>query len=319
MSRVVLENRLLDLSGLKGKPQALLAPTAPITPADIDFNDGPVWCSGKLDGIRNLQMKSISKSRKFLNIPNLHIQRTLGTPSLDGLDGELIVGLPTANDCIQVTTSGVMTIKGEPIFTYYVFDCWDSPGVGFADRKGYVRRKVAAAIRMGLPVKYLPQTLCRSRAELEDAIALNYEMNLEGSMVRNYNGFYKFNRATRNEGLLLKVKESADSEIHVDGFIEQERNTNELKKDETGRAKRSTHKAGMVGAGTLGKLTGIDVSSGQRVTIGTGKMKADEKLHVWLTQKDYLGRFAKYRYGTYGIKDAPRFPRFIAWRDYRDM
>lgn len=31
-------------------------------------------------------------------------------------------------------------------------------------------------------------------------------MGLEGSIVRNYDGLYKFNRSTLREGLLLKVK-----------------------------------------------------------------------------------------------------------------
>lgn len=307
------------LDALIAKTRPMLAAQVPVTAADIDFQKGPVWLSGKLDGIRNLQMKSTSKSRKLIDLPNLHVQRTLAHSILDGLDGEIVVGAPEAPNCIQATTSGVMSINGEPDFIYYVFDCWDSPNVGFADRKGYVRRRVAAARRQGLPVMYLPQVLIHTRDELEEAIGLNYELGLEGSIIRSHNGLYKFGRSTLREGLLLKVKEASDSEIHVTGFIEMEHNNNAAVKDELGLTKRSTHKAGKVGAGTLGKLVGIDVNSGKPTVIGRGKMTAVEAKHVWDNQHLYLGKFAKYRFSPYGMKDEPRFPRFICWRDERDM
>lgn len=308
-----------SMEALMEAVRPMLAASQPVTPKDIDFTKGPVWCSPKLDGIRNLQMKLISKSRKLIDIPNQHIQKTLGTPVLDGMDGELIVGLPEAGNCIQVTTSGVMSAFGAPQFAYYVFDVWDSPGVGFLARKGYLRRRVAAARRMGLPVILVPQVLCTSRDELEDAVGRNYEMGLEGSILRSYDGEYKFNRSTLREGLLLKVKESADSEIHVTGFLEMKHNQNTAVVDELGLTKRSTHKAGKIAAGTLGKLIGIDTNSGNPVVVGTGKMTAAEKLHVWQNQEKYLGAFAKYRYSPYGMKDGPRFPRFICWRSEIDL
>lgn len=296
----------------------MLAAQKPVTAEQVDLGRGPVWASPKLDGIRNLQMKSISKSRKLKDIPNRHIQQTLAHPVLDGLDGELVVGSPTAPDCIQVTTSGVMTRGGTPPFRYYVFDVWDSPGVGFVARKGYLRRRVAAASRLGLPVVLVPQVLCHNLAELQQAIADNYLMGVEGTIIRSYDDPYKFNRSTLTEGYMLKVKESMDSEIRVTGFVEMRHNQNEATLDELGLTKRSTHQANKIGAGTLGKLVGTDVTSGQSVVIGTGKMTAVEKLHVWQNQALYLGRLAKYRFASYGVKDAPRHPRFICWRDASD-
>ncbi len=297
----------------------MLAASQPVTADDIDFSKGPVWCSPKLDGIRNLQMKSISKSRKLKDIPNVHIQQTLAHSILDGMDGELIVGRPEDENCIQTTTSGVMTRGGTPQFAYYVFDVWDSPGVGFLTRKGYLRRRVQAALRHKLPVVLVPQILCTDRASLAEAIGRHYQMGLEGSIIRSYDDPYKFNRSTLTEGIMLKVKESIDSEIRVTGFEEMRHNQNEATLDELGLTKRSTHKAGKTAAGTLGKLVGVDLTSGMPVVIGTGKMTAAQKLHVWQNQHLYLGRIAKYRFASYGIKDAPRFPRFICWRDEIDL
>lgn len=120
----------------------MLAPSVPVTPEQVDLSRGPVWVSPKLDGVRNLQMNSVSKSRKLKDFPNLHTQKLFAHPILDGMDGELVVGNPTAPNAIQATTSGVMSIHGEPDVRYYLFDCWDSPKEGFLVRKAYVRRKI---------------------------------------------------------------------------------------------------------------------------------------------------------------------------------
>ena len=47
---------------------------------------------------------------------------------LQGVDGELIVGNPTAHDVFQKTTSGVMSKEGEPDVTLYAFDMWNQTG-----------------------------------------------------------------------------------------------------------------------------------------------------------------------------------------------
>ena len=84
-------------------------------------------------------------------------------------------------------------------------------------------------------------------------------------------------------------------------------------------AKYSTHKANKVGAGTLGKMVGRDLYTDQPLVIGPGKMTAAEKKHVWENQDLYRNRISKYRYSPYGVKDLPRFPRHIVWRDPVDM
>lgn len=297
----------------------MLAPSVPVTPEQVDLSRGPVWVSPKLDGVRNLQMNSVSKSRKLKDFPNLHTQKLFAHPILDGMDGELVVGNPTAPNAIQATTSGVMSIQGEPDVRYYLFDCWDSPKEGFLVRKAYVRRKFIIAKRLGLPVAYVPQILCATQAAVAAVVGQNYEMGFEGSMIRSYDDPYKYNRCTENQGWLLKVKEFRDSEAVITGFIEMEHNQNAATTDELGLTKRSTHKANKVGAGTLGKMIGRDLYTDQPLVIGPGKMTAAEKKHVWENQDLYRNRISKYRYSPYGVKDLPRFPRHIVWRDPVDM
>lgn len=301
-----------------GKSRAIrpmLAHTEPVAPSGVDVGEFGVWVSPKLDGIRCLQMGSVSKSRKLKDLPNWHVQRLLAHPLLDGMDGEVVVGSPTAPDCINATTSGVMSMTGEPAFALYVFDRWDDPETGFVQRQQVVRRRVVTAKRLGLPVMLVPQVLCLTQGAVEAAVGTNYDAGYEGSIVRSYDAKYKYNRSTRNEGVLLKVKESMDSEILVTQFIEQRSNQNEATVDALGLTKRSTHQSNKVAAGTLGKLIGVDVVTGATVTIGTGKMTAADKQHVWDNREMFMGSLAKYRYAAHGIKDLPRHPRFITWRN----
>lgn len=297
----------------------MLAPSKPVSAEQVDLSRGPVWISPKLDGVRNLQMNSVSKSRKLIDFPNKYTQRLFADPLLDGLDGELLVGNPTAPNAIQATTSGVMSINGTPDVRYYLFDCWDSPNEGFLVRKAYVRRKFMAAKRRGFPVVLVPQILCHTQEEVSFVIGENYERGFEGSMIRSYDDPYKYNRCTEKQGWLLKVKEFRDSEAIILGFEEMQNNNNEATVDELGLTKRSTHKANKVAAGTLGKMFGKDIHTGVDVVIGPGKMTAAEKHFVWNNQKQFLNKISKYRYSPYGVKDLPRFPRHIVWRDPMDI
>ena len=86
----------------------------PMLATEADFNKlrYPVCAQPKLDGIRVVIKNGVVYSRSLKPIPNKHIQALFR--HLDGLDGELIVGNPTAHDVFQKTTSGVMSKEGEP-------------------------------------------------------------------------------------------------------------------------------------------------------------------------------------------------------------
>src|SRR5688572_8614407 len=82
----------------------------------------PLLVSPKLDGIRCLVIHGVLVSRNLKPIPNKWIQGLFGQKKYNGLDGELIVGSDTAVDVFQTTTSGVMSIEGEPDVRFHVFD-----------------------------------------------------------------------------------------------------------------------------------------------------------------------------------------------------
>ena len=83
----------------------------------------PYLASPKLDGIRCIVLDGVPVSRSLKIIPNKHIQQLLSLPALNGLDGELIIGSPTAEDAFRATTTVVMSHAKEVAdFVYWVFD-----------------------------------------------------------------------------------------------------------------------------------------------------------------------------------------------------
>ena len=106
----------------------------PMLAVEVNFDKlrYPVYAQPKLDGIRVVVKDGIVYSRSLKAIPNKHVQTLFS--HLNGLDGELIVGNPTAHDVFQKTTSGVMSKEGEPDVTLYAFDMWNQTDKTYESR-----------------------------------------------------------------------------------------------------------------------------------------------------------------------------------------
>ena len=277
----------------------------------------PCLASPKLDGIRALQFSSVVFSRKLKPIPNRHIQEVFGVWELcENLDGEFIVGPPTADDAYRKTMSGLMSRDGEPGATFWVFDIFqDGP---FKERFVEATRRVSILRRQGVPVQMVPHRLINSAEELttyeEECLAEGYE----GLMVRDPNGRYKCGRSTVKEGILLKVKRFLDSEAEILECLELEHNQNVATQNELGRTKRSSHKAGRVAGGKLGAMRVKDVKTGVEFQVGSG-FEDSEKEALWVIREKLVGSFIKYRYFPTGNKEKPRFPVYLGMRDPMDM
>lgn len=277
---------------------------------DTDQIKFPSMLSPKLDGIRCLILAGIPVTRNFKHVPNRAIFNALKGLKLPPLDGELIVGPPTADDCYRATNSGVMSQDGEPDWTYWVFDWYDEKA-SFAERHGNVVNKLE---RLGhprlLPVPHLP---AHSVAEVERFEAECLKAGYEGIMGRDPLGYYKSGRSTMREGGLWKLKRFFDGEAKIIGFEERMHNDNELTKDELGRAKRSSHKANRHGRGDLGALKVRDCATGVEFDIGTG-FSDDERSRIWSNREEWLGVTVKYKSQPVGVKDKPRFPVYLGLR-----
>lgn len=278
----------------------------------------PVLASHKLDGIRAMITETGVYSRSLKLIPSRAIQLAFRGPALDGLDGELIYGDPTAKDCYRETVSHVMA-EDKPIFgiTYHAFDVTDIDSQPFS----YRLKNVAQVINNYkdlFPIKLVEHELIENFEELEEFEAQALALGHEGIMIRSFNGRYKHGRASTKEATLLKVKRFVDSEAEILGFQELESNQNVSFKNELGRTARSSVKAGMVGEGTLGALLVRDLVTNVEFSVGTG-FDAATRQTLWDNRSELSGAIIKYKFFAVGLKDKPRHPVYLGPRDSRDL
>ncbi len=275
----------------------------------------PVYASPKIDGIRAAVVGGKLLSRSLKPIPNKYVSGLLSSMKLDGIDGELVAGSPTAANAMQEATSFFMSHDKIQPFTWYVFDKHNSE-MGFDLRYKELVKHVA--LMPYANIKVLPQTLIYDEAELAEYEGEQVALGYEGVILRAPAGLYKYGRSTVNEGGMLKVKRFTDSEAVVLDFEEQMHNANEATTNELGRTKRSSHKENKHGKGTLGALVVRDIVTGIQFNIGTG-LNDGVREHIWANRDSHEGRIVKYKSFLIGVKDAPRHPVFLGFRDARDM
>lgn len=298
-----------------------MKPFKPMLASDAKDIRFPVYASPKLDGIRASIVDGVPVSRTLKPIPNQFVRDYFeGYPHTTGLDGELTVGPANDKNVMQATTSGVMSKSGEPDFTYWVFDFWTAPAMPYGERLRLMERafKGSEFIRDIARVKLLPQTLIHSASELSAYEQIQLEHGYEGIMIRDPKGVYKYGRSTAREGYLLKVKRFADSEAVIVGFEELLHNANEATVNALGQTERSSHSANKVPMGTLGALKVRDVGTGIEFSIGTGYTAA-QRQQLWDNRDTILNSVVKYKHFEVGVKDAPRFPVWLGFRDSIDM
>ena len=286
--------------------------------ADLKKIQYPVLGFPKIDGIRAVIHRKQALSRKLIALPNQFIQGFFNHDRFQGLDGELVVGSPTDPLCIKHSTSGVMSRDGEPDFTFYVFDKWDH-------NDGYTLRLSEAHYQTqqirSRRVRHLAGTYIDREDDLLAYEAAQLELGYEGIILRDPHGAYKHGRSTVREGGLLKLKRFQDSEARVLEVIEEQFNGNEAQKDNLGRTKRSSAKAGKVGKGRAGALRVKDLRTGIVFEVGTGMTDADkEEWWVWwnLPESQRPRRIVKYKFFAVGMQERPRHPVYLSWRHPMD-
>lgn len=277
----------------------------------------PCYASPKLDGVRCVVKDGQLLSRTLKPIPNRYTQQKLARHDiLEGLDGELVVGSPTSKDVYRTTSSGVMSGPGEPDVILYVFDYYTQPDTPYETRwnnlVSFFQNKNFHGVQL------LPQAWIINQESLDEYEACCIREGYEGIMVRSPQGRYKFGRSTAKEGLLLKVKRFSDGEAVITGCEELMRNHNQAEMDELGHTKRSSHQENLVGGNTLGALCVQDCETGIAFKIGTG-YTAQVRQELWDARHEIEGKIVKYKHFEVGVKDAPRFPVFLGFRDPIDM
>jgi len=294
-------------------------------PKELKFPATGFLCTPKLDGIRAIKKDGVLTSRKFITIPNDQIQKKFAWIP-EGIDGELIkldgkckagVGFHEAQSIImreeEVTKEEIDSI------VYFIFDYVSGDlNKPYKERMKELGKIASTHANQGLDVIFLLPKLMVSIEDLKEYEEECVRDGFEGVMLRTADSPYKLGRSTEREQWLLKWKRFEDSEAEILGFEEQQHNNNKAEKDNVGRTKRSSKKAGMVGAGKLGALLVRDLKTKVEFGLGSGFNDAQRK-DIWANQAKYKTEIVKYKFQPAGVKEKPRFPTFLGFRDRRDM
>lgn len=287
----------------------MLAATVPQDLSGLSF---PLIASPKLDGIRCLINNGVALSRTLKPLPNEHIQQCVRqhAEALQGFDGELIVGDPTNPSCMQTSMSGIMSRDGDPAFTFFTFDRWDRGATPFHSVLGEMSSPAPWVIN------HRHETI--TNTDQLERLELNVlDDGYEGLVLRAPASPYKFGRSTLRQQWMMKLKRFVTAEATVVGTTELLHNLNEPQLDFLGHTKRSSHQANKVGSGLLGNLVCQAEPWGQ-FEIGTGFTHQDRHM-LWRIRNSLPGKQVTFKYFPVGVKDRPRHPVFLSFRDSRDI
>jgi DNA ligase-1 len=273
----------------------------------------PYDVTPKIDGIRFLIVNGTAVSRNFKPIPNKHIRSTLSVLP-EGVDGEIVSGKN-----FQETTSAVMTIEGTPEFNIYIFD-YVRPDL--LSTLPYCQRMQDLLLALNLKTHenvdgLLWPTRINSMEELLEFEEKVIEDGYEGVILRDPMGPYKFGRSTTKENILLKLKRFVDNEGELIRIERKMSNQNPEEYDAFGNVKRSSSMDGMIPLDEAGALV-VRLKSGQELSIGSGLDDILRK-EIWSNPGKYLGKLVKFKYFPHGVKDLPRHPVFLGFRDPDDL
>lgn len=302
-------------------PRPMLAPREVPPLAGLSY---PLYVSPKIDGVRAIVWEGRVYSRSGKLIPNDQVQEQFGHHSLNGIEGELVVGEPNATDVFRETMSMVMSERASSEdLRFYAFDRVDDDVCDFETRDDELYQLHEAVwetfpglFKIGTWSVYTQSALV---AKHKDILELGYE----GTMVKNPKAFYKHGRCTLRENIMFKLKEWADSEAVLLRIEEGETNGNEPTIDELGFVVRSTAKKGMKPSGAAGTLIGRDLATGEEVRVSCGSMSLGDRSSLWERRTDWYALPDKRKVFTYkhmpGAYKGKRHPTFKGWRKEGDL
>jgi len=290
--------------------------------ADLDklrIGKSGIMVFPKIDGVRAINLTGRLTGRSLKEHANKFTTRIFSHQEFLGFDGEMAMGSITSDSLCRDTTSALSSINGEPALTWNIFD-YLSPG--FIELP-YMQRYLAAKygiMRLDAPwLRIIPFEMCHAVTEVEAVYDRCLSQGYEGVVLRDPDGMHKDGRATVREGAYLRIKPSSDKEATVVSLVEALENQNEAKINELGHTERSSHKENKVGKRMVGMLQCEDVATGQLIDVGAGKMDHGERAYYWANPDKIIGKIIKYRSMDKGVKDKPRFARYICMRSLEDM
>ena len=241
------------------------------------------WMSEKLDGVRAYWDGEglYSRNGNRFSAPSWFTDLL---PADTSLDGELYMGPGRFNEAVSIVRSKNPDARWRSI-QYMIFDA--PSGAPFEARMERVADVVVAACeayRGDCPIVRVQQTRCRSPKHLGEFHARATAQGIEGTMLRAPGSAYE----RRRSASLLKVKDFHDAEARVVGYVPGE----------------GKHR------GRLGAYEAEDLQTGARFRVGTGMSDRQRE------NPAPKGSVITYRYQELTPAGIPRFPSFVAARDY---
>jgi DNA ligase-1 len=277
----------------------------------------------KVDGVRGLYITGTMTGRSLKPHANLYVTEKYSQVRCEGFDGEFTFGDVRGDSLCRDTTSVMSTIQGEPkvfwnLFDYLREDLLDKP---YIDR--YNELLAFQSIHQAWfdleNIRVIPYKLLKGRAAIVAYYEKCLEDGYEGIVKRSKGGIHKSGRATTKEDAYTRMKPQSDKECIVLRLVEAMENLNEAKVNALGRTERSSHQENKVGKGMIGMLVCIDCTTGIEIDVGAGKMTHEERTFYWKNPKEMVGQMVKYRSMDTGVKDKPRFARYICKRSASDV
>lgn len=273
-------------------------------------------------------------SKTLKEIPNVYLQEVARHLPW-GFDMELIVPCEDFN-----AAQSIVMRKNSPIDRLLAI-VFDRVVIGnYFERMGDVR--TAVSLSMGAIAHTKGGSLVvhnawndteimnvGDRAVIEAAINRQLERGYEGAMLRNLDAPYKNGQASARHMELVKVKPFEDSEARVTGWEEEMENTNAVVQGADGKNKRTSHKAGKVGKGTLGVLIGEDLVTGETIRCANftqkvkddfwGKFGASTGKVIKIPPEYQFFKYKMQRKRSTDTSNKPRHPVFLGFRHPSDI
>lgn len=277
----------------------------------------PVIVEPKIDGVNGGQLllnRFTTRTQK--PFANNTVTDLFSHPAFYGINGELAVGSLTDGATGRRTTSVVNSYSwntaGEiPILYPFDYVTEETAGLGYVRRYDLLKaRMVALPPELAQYVRPLPaMKLCRT---VDEVLEFHSRMNAEGyegTVLRDPNGRHKDGRSTANEGLFLRLKDQETAEAIVLRVIEAEENLNPAQINEMGETFRTSHKENKVGKGMAGSFECL--WENETITVSAGELTHEERIRIWENRSNIVGEPITFRFMRYGMKDKPRFPRYV--------
>ena len=298
---------------------------APCDLIDVGEIPLPIYYSTKLDGYRCVYINGAPHSATMREYDNIHLRKMLKPLVRRSnwiFDGELYAhGEP-------FEAHGKIRSKSKPLppaLRFWIFDAihvddWDKPLTKFADRYVNLKRLLENVDAPGL--KVVQQRMATTHEQLDNWFRADIDDGFEGGIARTPDAPYKHGRCTVKQAQMFKLKDFVDYDAKIIEVHEMMgiREGAERTLDPLGHRKAVHKKEDLEPKGTFGHfVVALDQDqfpNAETMVIGGWKgLSFEKRAKIWANKKKYPGQWIRFQGQSVGIKDRPRIPKNVQFRD----